>query len=151
MPQSIGVTPYPRRTEIGPVIREPPRRWRRSAEIVAVTRPIASQPAVNAPNELSFVGPMVLPMERQRARLLGDRSFEVWHCREPIPASNAVNLAIPGAAAKTVIEPFHGWSRQPPVVATQEIYNFSLQRAVITLAVESGCTRSRIKAAVETP
>src|SRR6516162_9593535 len=90
-------------------------------------------------------------MERQRARMLGDRSFEVWHGREPIPASDAVNLAVPRAASKTVIEPFDGWTRQPPVVAAQQIHHFSLQNAVITLAVEHGGAVSRIKATVETP
>src|ERR1700740_2558794 len=90
-------------------------------------------------------------MQRQRARVLGDRPFEVWHRREPIPASDAVNLAVPRAASKTVIEPFDGWTRQPPVVAAQQIHHFSLQNAVITLAVKQSGAGSRIKATVETP
>src|SRR6516164_1931107 len=94
---------------------------------------------------------MVFPVEGQRTRMLGDRSFEVWHSGESIPASDTVNFAIPSAAPKAVIEPFDGWTRQPPLVATTEIHHLLLEGAVITLAVERGGAGSRIEATVETP
>src|SRR5215469_4982232 len=151
MSQPIRVSPQSRRAEVGPVIRQPTRRWWRSAKIMAVNRSIPSQPAIDASNKLSFIGPVVFPMDRQRARLLGDRSFEIRHGREPVSAGNTINFAIPRAASKTVIKPFDGWTRQPLLVGAQAIRYFSLQRAVITLAVKKGGAVSRIKATVETP
>src|SRR6516162_2876530 len=94
---------------------------------------------------------MVFPVEGQRARMLGDRSFEVWHSGESIPASDTVNLAIPSAAPKAVIEPLDGRTRQPPLVATQEIHHLLFQGAVITLAVEHAGAGGRVEATVETP
>src|SRR6516162_4120017 len=81
----------------------------------------------------------------------GDRSFEVWHGGESIPAGDTVNLAIPRTAPKTVIEPFDGRARQPSIVATQKIHHFSLESAVITLAVEHAGAGTRIKTTIEAP
>ena len=118
---------------------------------MAVNRSIPSQPGIDASNKLSFIGPVVFPMNRQCARLLGDRSFEIWHGGEPVPTSDTVNFAIPCAAPETMIEPLDGWTWQPLLVGAQESHHFSLQRPVIIFAVKQGGAGSRIKATVETP
>src|SRR6516164_5551434 len=151
MSQPVCITPKPRRAEISPIIRQPSGGWRRSAEIMAISRPIPRKPAINAPNELCFIGTVVLPIEWQCARMSRDRSFQVWHGGEPIPAGDGVDLAIPCATPKTVIEPLDRWPRQPPLLAAQEIHHFSLQRAVVTLAVERRGAGGRIEATIETP
>src|ERR1700694_3727094 len=118
---------------------------------MAVNRGISSQPAVDAADQLGFVGPVVLPTQRQRARVLVDRSLEVWHAGEPVSAGNAVNLSIPRAAAKAVIQPFDGRARQSRLLAAQEVHHLSLKLAVITRVVERSGAGGRIELAVETP
>src|SRR5262249_20355080 len=119
--EPIGVTPQPWRAHIGPIIEKPPRERGRSIEIMTINRGGLGQPAVDASDQLGFIRPVVLPMQGKRARLFGDQSLEVRHSRKAISAGDAVNLPVPGAAAKVMIEPFDGGARQPMLVAAQEI------------------------------
>src|SRR5215472_5566085 len=94
---------------------------------------------------------MVFPAQRQRARVLGNRSLEVWHPGEAVSTGDAVDLSIPGAAAKAVVEPLDGRSRQPAFVTAQEIQYFSLEPSVIACPVEDRSAGGRIELAVEAP
>src|SRR5437667_9588079 len=104
--QPVRITAKPRWPQIGRVIGKPPRWRRRTAEIVTVNREISGQPTVDASDQLSFVGAMVLPRDRKCARMLGYRPFKIWHRSETVSTGDAVNLSIPRAAPKVVVKPF---------------------------------------------
>src|SRR5215470_4491344 len=118
---------------------------------MAVNGRISSQPAVDAPNQLGFVGTVVLPMERKCARVLGDRSLEVWHPGKPVATRDAVDLAIPRSAAEAVVKPFDGGARQLGLVAAQGIHHLPSESLIVTPAVEHCRAGSRIELAVEAP
>src|SRR6266446_3138879 len=90
-------------------------------------------------------------MQRERARVFGDRSLKVRHAREPMPAGDTVHFPIPAAAPKPMIKPFDSGPRQPRVLAAHEIDHLSLEPAVITRAVKHCRAGGRIELAIETP
>src|SRR5215469_9647349 len=145
------ITPKPRWAEIRPVVGYPARGWRRLIEVMAINRGVSGESVVDPANQLSLVGPVPLGAKRQRARVFRNRPLQVWHGGKPVPARDGVDLAIPGPAAKAVIQPFDGWARQAAFVAVQQLKHLPLKPAVIALGVEQCRTRGRIKLAVETP
>src|SRR5260370_39544950 len=96
--QPVRVTAQPRGPQIGRVIGEPPRgRWR-PAEIMTVNREVSGQPMVDASDQLSLVGAMILPGDRKRAGMLGYRPFEIGHRSKTVSTGDAVDFAVPFAA-----------------------------------------------------
>ena len=94
---------------------------------------------------------MVLPAERKCARVLGDRSLEVWHRGKPVATRDAVDLAIPRSAAEGVVKPLDGRARQPGLVAAQDIHHLPFESAIVTPAVEHCRAGGRTELTVKTP
>src|SRR5215813_16313 len=112
---------------------------------------IFRQPAVGTADQFGFVSAVVFPTQPECARMLGNRSLEVGHRGEPIPTRDAVNLAIPCAAATAVVQPLDRGTRQSALAAAEEINHLFFARVIVTSAVEGGGAGGRVKLAIEGP